>query len=118
MKGLFFLILISAGGYYVYDAQFSQSNVVPNIDVSDLQNNPASSNSILDFAAAQADGLCYEKSGMTQEGSLYEGCFKLAQSLIPGCKKSIEPEMPALVDDSEVFQRFSLKMMNCIVPLS
>ena len=110
------VLLVSAMlGVAFYAGYASHSNAY---NFTNLHTKPASREAVLDNAAQKIDTLCYEKAGMTDNNFIYKSCTRRARDFTKMFKARIAKDMPHSISSQDDFKRYSLRMINCIVPIS
>ncbi|MDP5215014.1 hypothetical protein ORJ66_18330 [Pseudoalteromonas tunicata] len=113
MKNTIAFIGLLIGAYYLgYTSNTSAVNF------SHVATKAASQEQLLDLVIAKTDSLCYEKAGMSDDNFTYTSCIRRARDFSKMCKSKISRDMPAQVSNPEEAKRFSLRMINCLVPIS
>jgi hypothetical protein len=116
MKIILFLALVAVCGYYFLSDNQPDNNA--SIDSIDLAKFPVTAQQILDFATTKKDNLCLQKADMNDQSELYQRCLARAQSFTYMCHNRIIKDMPDYIDNNDEFNKFSDRMMQCIVPVS
>jgi len=113
MKNTIAFIGLLIGAYYLgYTSNTSAVNF------SHVATKAASKEQLLDLVIAKTDSLCYEKAGMSDDNFTYTSCIRRARDFSKMCKSKISRDMPAQVSNPVEAKRFSLRMINCLVPIS
>ena len=102
-------------GVAFYAGYASHSNAY---NFTNLHTKPATREAVLDHAAQKFDSLCFQKAGMTDSNFTYKSCTRRARDFTNMCKERIAKDMPRTISSQDDFKRYSLRMINCIVPIS